>query len=204
MVALLGGLLVLFVTFWVVYGVLFVAVNRWVPISHETRLLISAAYLVLLFLGYARSDSEYLSQLRVETVDGRPAYSIHLPGGWHVSNVNWLNPTNVQSLAKVISQLLFTGPRALGSAWRNAVKARALLQANAANCTPVFPILLARGKRAPYAELAAFAGTEPPKVFGDLLLIDVAQHLQSPPGLVVSSAVREQITGIKPLGAVEW
>jgi hypothetical protein len=149
------------------------------------------------FIAYAFTDPEYLSKLEVHTVDGRPAYSIRLPGGWRLSNVDYLNPRNARSMAKVILQILTAGPRALVSSWRYAVRAAALRRVDPGELAGIFAMLAERGRRVPYNELGGQALRDPEKAFADLLLLDVAQHLPtSPEGMVITSKCREQITGI--------
>jgi hypothetical protein len=149
-------------------------------------------------VGYATTDSEYLSKLEIRTVDGRPAYDIPLPGGWRLSNVNRLSPTTLSSQAKVVLQLLFALPRSFVGAWRYGRHAFAIMQMNPAASAGIFAVLVTRGRRIPYEELAGHALKEPEKAFSDLLLLDVAQHLETQPqGLVISSKCREAMTGIK-------
>jgi len=167
----------------------------------NTWLWITLGVIVFSSVGYATTDSEYLSRLEIRTVDGRPAYNIPLPGGWHLSNVNRFSPTTARSQAKVVLQLLFALPRSFVGAWRYGKRTAALMKVEPSASAGMFAALASRGKRIPYEELAGQALKDPEKAFADLLLLDVAQHLETQPqGLVVTSKCREAMTGIKQDG----
>lgn len=196
LLSLAGAALVFLVIFWAAY--IFLLFENKVPLLW---LWVSLAVIAFSFIAYATTDSEYLSQLEVRTVDGRPAYSIPLPGGWRLSNVNYMDPKTARSLAKVVLQLITSGPRALVASWRYARRAAALRAVDADTIAPMVRVLAERGRRVPYEDLGGLAMREPEKAFSAIILLDVAQHLEGPPpGLVISSRVREQITGIKADG----
>ena len=164
-------------------------------------LWITVGVIAFSFIAYAFTDPEYLSKLEVRTVDGRAAYHIQLPGGWSLSNVNYFSPKTQQAIARMILQFISSGPRALVASWRYAIRAIAARKIDPESIASMFKLLVERGKRASYEELAGLAMREPEKAFADLLLLDVVQHLPTPPeGMVITSKIREAVTGIKTDG----
>jgi hypothetical protein len=190
--ALCGAAFTFLVIFWAAY-ISFHPMGR----ASQTWLWAALGVSAFSFVAYAFTDPEYLSKLEVHTVDGRPAYNIALPGGWRLSNVDYRHPKNLQSLAKIILQLITTGPRGLVGSWRYVKRAVALNHIDIPAVAPMFRKLVERGRRIPYEELAGEVIRDPEKAFSAMLLLDVAQHLPSQPeGMVVTSRCREKITGI--------
>jgi hypothetical protein len=190
--ALCGAALTFLVIFWAAY-ISFFPMGR----PSQTWLWVALGVTAFSFVAHACTDPEYLSKLEVRTVDGRPAYNIPLPGGWRLSNVDYRHPKNLQSLAKIILQLLTTGPRGLFGSWRYLKRAIALSQIEISTVAPLFRRLVEYGRRISYDELAGEAIRDPEKAFSALLLLGDEQHLPSEPqGLVVTSRCRERITGI--------
>lgn len=181
------------------YG-LVVAIS-WLAFLRESNVphWIAMGYLAAIFLSYPRHDSERLTQLEVDTTDGRAPWSIDFPGGIHASNLNIISTKTVGSMAKVITQVLFVAPRSFAALWRAVAKARALAKADARACAPAFSLLLRKGRRVPYSELAREAGSDPSSVLSLLLVLNLAQHLPTEPvGMVVLSSVREKLCGTAP------
>jgi hypothetical protein len=192
-----GGCLVILL----IFGVAFMAFALSAMKGSNTWIWAALVVVAFSFIAHACMDPEYLSQLEVRTVDGRAAYNIRLPGGWNLSNVDYLNPKTQQALAKIVLQIITSGPRALAASWRYAKRAAALRRVEPGELAGMFKMLSERGRRIPYEELAGQALRSPEKAFADLLLLDVAQHLPGPPaGMVISSRCREQVTGIKSDG----
>ena len=71
---LLAGAAVLFLTFWFVYGVIYISLDWIVPHSHEFRLWLSFAVVALLFVFNATTDRRSLEDYRLTTddLDDRP------------------------------------------------------------------------------------------------------------------------------------
>lgn len=194
--AFCGAALVFFTIVWASYIGTFATAKesyRW--------LWYSLSVIAFSFIAHARLDEEYLSRLEISTVDGRPGYNIYLPGGWRLSNVNYLDPKTQRAQARIILQLLASGPRALFAAFRAIARAIGVSRVDPAAITGMFKTLVERGRRIPYDELAGLAARNPEKCFADLLLLDVAQHLKTEPqGMVIHSHIREKITGINSSG----
>lgn len=170
-----------------------------IPHHNHMWLWSSLTAIAFSFIAYMRTDSDYIGDLEVGTLGGGPAFHIWIPGGYSLSNINYLDPKTQRSMAKVVLQILVIGPSALFAAWRFAVRTIGVLRVDLDSAAAMFRVLAERGKRVPYHELAGEVPRNPEKSIGDLLLLDVAQHLGSEPqGMVIHSTCREKLTGIKP------
>ena len=197
LMSLLAGTLCILVVVWLAWYLTHGFTGR----NPNAWLWLTLGVLAFSSIGYATTDSEYLSKLEIRTVDGRPAYDIPLPGGWRLSNVDRLSPTTMRSQAKVVLQLLFVLPCSFVGAWRYGRRAFAQLKIDPSASAGMLAALATRGRRIPYDELAVHALKQPEKAFADLLLLDIVQHLGTQPqGLVISSKCRETMTGIKSNG----
>jgi len=192
---LVFGAVALVITFWFVYGAIWFGFQWCLPHSHQTRLLISAAFLVILFIGNARTDRDYLNSYEVETVDGREPYTIDVPEVGILSNLNFLSPATINSLTKVIAQLLFIGPQLISASWRLAFRSAQLARIEAASAARVVERLQSRKGRVPFAELIPAVGGEiMDAALRDLRMLDAIQFLDSPPpGVMLTTAFRETI-----------
>lgn len=188
-----GGVLATVATYGVVYGASWVVIGEHA--GRTAYQCIAWGYLAVIFFTYPRHDPERLSVLVVETVDGRPPWSISLPGGTLVSNLNFTSPQTIGTLAKIIVQVAYLAPAALLGAWRCSQCAYAASQADARACAPALALLLRKGTRVPYEELAVEAGRFPASVFSVLLLLNLAQHLPGDPvGMVILTPIRERLS----------
>src|SRR5439155_25878704 len=88
---LLASALVLLFTFWVVYCFLWFIgfqFHRWFSIPHAGAVGAALLVLVLLFIGNARTDPEYLSEFSLTPgLAGDQAVVFYLPAGGVVSNL---------------------------------------------------------------------------------------------------------------------
>jgi hypothetical protein len=116
-VAFLAGLAVLFATFWFTYAVIWFGMlgvsaasellfTKRLAISHPWRLALSSLFIALLFFGNARASREYLSDYSRRNY---PGGGTGMQAGLLGSLVCLLAYPETSS--KMISDLLFTGPR---------------------------------------------------------------------------------------------
>jgi len=112
---LLASALVLLFTFWVVYCFLWFIgfqFRHWFSIPHAVRVSVGLLVLVLLFIGNARTDPEYLSEFSLTpSLAGDQAVVFYLPAVGVVSNLNPLAPDQARNAVKMIKDLSFSGPR---------------------------------------------------------------------------------------------
>jgi len=114
-ISLVGGLVLLFLTFWFVYAIIWFGMfgvsaasellaSKRVSLPHAWRLGLSAAFIALLFIGNARTSREYLSAYPKDNYRPSPAVF-----GGSLALIWLLGHSEASS--KMISDLLFTGPR---------------------------------------------------------------------------------------------
>ena len=189
------GIVALIVTFWFVYGAIWWGFQWCLPHSHQTRLLISSAFLVILFIGNARTDRDYLTSYEVKTVDGREPYTIDVPEVGILSNLNFFSPATINSLTKVIAQLLFIGPQLISASWRLGCRSVQLARIDVAPAPSVLERLLGSKGRVPFSELIPVLGGEGMDVaLRDLRMLDAIQFLNSPPpSVMLTTTFREAI-----------
>src|SRR6266478_6400772 len=119
--SLLSGVVLLFLTFWLVYAIIWVItsgfsaasellVSKPVFLSHGWRLTLSGVFIVLLFIGNARTSREYLGSY---PRDDYPVSPAALGGSLAVV---WLL-SHSEATSKMICDLLYTGPRLVVGAW---------------------------------------------------------------------------------------
>jgi hypothetical protein len=192
--AFVGGLLALVITFWLAYGALYFGFQWLLPHTHQTRLLISGAFLILLFIGNARTSRDYLTAYEISTVDGREPYTIYLPEVGMTSNLNFLDPKTVNSMTKIIAQLLFIGPRLFVAATRLIRRVGKLREVRVLPCARGIEMLRRHRGRVPFTEILAGLDDDAAVTLQQLLLLDALQFLQSaPPGAMLTSKFREEL-----------
>ena len=122
--SLLAGLAILFLTFWFVYAIIWIAnmgissvsellVNKRLAFNHGWRLALSGVFVLLLFIENARTSREYLSDYPREDYpaypDGPAVFGGGLALGWLLAHP--------QASSKMISDILFSGPRCIMGAF---------------------------------------------------------------------------------------
>lgn len=193
--ALVIGIVVCVITFWLIYGAIWMGFDSMLPHTHQTRMIISGIGMVILFIGNARTDREYLNSYSVDTIDGRAAYTINVPNVGIVSNLNLFSPNTVNSLTKVIAQLLYIGPRLVTASWRLIRRSVEFSRFNIAPSVQVLEKLSASKGRVPFTELLASMNGETAQAgLRDLKMLDAIQFLDSKPaGVMLTSDFRDEL-----------
>ena len=191
-VALVAGSVAVVLTFWAVYGAIYFGFQWLVPHSHQTRLLVAAAFVVLLFIGNARTSREYLTTYEVDTIDGREPYTFQVPELGVLSNLNFFSPNTINSLTKVLAQLMFIGPQWITAAFRLASQAAFLRRLPLAACAQLVEKLRQHAGRVPFTTLLPSGHDETSAgTLRDLLTLDAIQLLDGPPaGAMLTSTFR--------------
>jgi hypothetical protein len=194
---LLLGAVVLFVTFWVVYLVIYLGFDWIFHMSHTVRLWVSAGFMLLLFIGNATTDREYL-----ETYSFTPGTSsdkvvhIDIPGVVSGSTVNPLAPDSAHSYVKIITSVLYGGPRLVSNAWQLLRRVQRLRGLDRDACTAVLALLAASDGKVPFTEIASAIprGHDVATVLERLRDIDGVLFLKAEPaGLSLLSDFREEL-----------
>src|SRR5437773_4189993 len=188
----LASALVLFITFWVVYCFLWFIgfqFRHWFAIPHMVRIGVGLLVLVLLFIGNARTDPEYLSEFSLTPgLTGDQAVVFYLPA------LGVVSPDQTRNAAKMITELGFSGPRLAVAAWRAARKAKRLRQLDVPHAAEVLAVLLSARGKVSFSELLPQIGKhDPARVFVALHDIEGVVFLQSPPqGMSLTQDLRAE------------
>ena len=196
---LLVGVALLVVTFFCAAVVLWVALNgagsalsqilwnRPLHLSLAAIVIVSALFVVFLFIESARVSREYLSSRR-----RGPSRSKEWNGGF----VNLLVYSDISS--RLIADALLTGPRLVTGAWSCLRKASRLSRLDVESGSRVLAVLFARASRCGFDELAQLSGvSDPGKTAGQLRDIDgvLLIHLD-PSGLTLTSELRQELASV--------
>jgi len=194
---LLGGLAILAATWGLTYLVSLVAIGPWLGYRHWIHSAIGLFFVPALFWGNARTSREYLSEYSVSvgTVSDT-VVSFYLPGVGMASNVNPLAPDTIHSGAKMITDVLYTGPRVVVAGFRALRKARRIRQMDVASCGAVVTALWAAKRRLSFQEIVDATGlTDPGPIFSQIRDIEGVLFLQrEPAGLALSQELRQELT----------
>ena len=188
----LASALVLFITFWVVYCFLWFIgfqFRHWFAIPHMVRIGVGLLVLVLLFIGNAQTDPEYLSEFSLTPgLTGDQAVVFYLPA------LGVVSPDQTRNAAKMITELGFSGPRLAVAAWRAARKAKRLRQLDVPHAAEVLAVLLSARGKVSFSELLPQIGKhDPARVFVALHDIEGVVFLQSPPqGMSLTQDLRAE------------
>lgn len=195
------GVVVLFITFWMIYGVVWLGFNWFLPHSHITRMIISFAVLILLFVGNARTNRAYLESYSFTTGTSNPRpMTIYLPGIGVGSTINPLAPDTLHSQVKVFTSLLFSGPRLATAAFRLVGRARRIRSLDLEACAAILAFLSTKDARVSFKEVvkAIPGGVDVPQVLEQLAEIDGVMFLKSdPPGLSLMSGLRTELRELR-------
>jgi hypothetical protein len=209
-VSMVAGLVVLTATFFFTYAIIWAGVNmgasalcqlvagKRLHVTHAQILIACSVFLVLLFIGNARTSREYLSEYGEFPPPG-PRYYLALPLGAPGSLL--LNP---RASAKLITNLLYIGPRLIVCSGRALLQFRQCLAVDASGCARALEVLLQRPQRVPCTELAEqLADHDVAAVLSQLRRIDGVVFLtQDPPGFTLSRELRLDLLGDQCVGRV--
>jgi hypothetical protein len=194
-VALLAGLVVLFLTFWFTYAIVWfgfrgvsavssLAFNQKLHLAHEWRLVASGVFLVLLFIQHLRTSPWHWGDY-----PQRDDYSFmagHALGPWALLRYPGAS-------ANMIADILLSGPRLLTGTWTLLQESKRLKQLDVDGCSQLITFLASRPLAVPYEELRE-AGWE--DWFGQLRNIEGVVFLEK--GLNLSAELRKELAGLQP------
>lgn len=192
----LGGLAVMLFTFGITYSAIWFISWTFFEASSTVCLWLSVGMMVALFVGNLTTSREYLESYSFTTgTASDEVVSFHVPQVGMVSNINPLAPDSAHSIVKMITSILFTGPRMMMGAVRGVRRWKRLGAVDVHGCAGVLSMLLERGQRVPLTEVAAaFPDKRLETLFPQLAEIDGVLFLKSgQPGLSLSSDLRREI-----------
>jgi hypothetical protein len=201
--ALLGGLVVLFLTFWLACAILFVAgwgigaitelvFSRKFVLTHGWRLALSGLFLLALFIEWIRRRPEDLGTYgEVNAPPGSNALVFHT-GTTGALAMLLANP---QASATMITEFLYTGPRLIlgvGTLLRAATQTRDF---DVAGCALALELLASRDKAVAHDELTAVCPeADWPKLHRDLSGIPGVLLLEK--SVTLRAELREELAAL--------
>lgn len=195
--SLFGGVVV-FITFWVVYGLFWYITHYFLETSHAVRLMVAFGVVLLLFWGNLTTSRSYLESLSFSTgtASDEPV-TLYIPGVGMGSTINPLAPDSMGSFVKMITSVLYTGPRIVMASIRSFRHAAKLSRLDRKTTREVLDLLWERNERVSFQEICgAFPSLSPERFFGNLAVIDGILFLSSdPPGISLSTELRKEIAG---------
>ena len=191
--ALLGGAVILFLTFWFTYAIIWfcvpgisavteLAFSKKLRLAHEWRLLLSGLFLLLLFIQHLRTcpwhwgnypqDENYDRAWALGRAFGPAGALLSAPG----------------ASANMIADILMSGPRLTTGAWKLWRESRRLHFLDEAGCAQLLGFLASRPSAVPYEDLHQ-AGWE--EWFGHLRCVEGVIFLEK--GITLSSELRQEL-----------
>lgn len=196
---LLGGLLVLFVSFWVAYGVIWFISHSIFPLSHRVILFIAGGFMTLVVILGARQNWQNLDPLEQQVrLGGQMDITLtpwpRLGVGLDTDAVKY-SAFEIRSTASVINSILCGGVLLVLGSLPKLRRFRRLRRIDVGGCARVIALLHAAAKRQSFSEIVErLPGLNPVNVFDDLRYIDGVLFLsREPPGLMLDTEVRSEL-----------
>ncbi len=177
LLALLAGALVLFLTFWLAYAVLFVGEgavsslgelvwNHQLYLTHVWRLALCGCFLLALFVEWLRRSVWDLGNYPTANVPpGTQALVYH--GGVAASFAVLL--ANPQATSTMLTELLYTGPRLVVGSWHLVRQAFRFRRLDVPACAWTLALLASTDHAVTYENLAAaWPGADWPRLRNEL------------------------------------
>jgi hypothetical protein len=196
---LLTGLVVLFVSFWVTYGVIWFISSSVYPLSHHVRLLIAALFMILVVVVGIRQNREDVEpldrQLRVAHEMDIELTPYSRFGISYQTEAVKAAAFEIRSVASVINYILCGGVILILSSWRRVSLFRRMKDIDREQCARVITLLKTAAKRQSFVEIVEkLPGLNPVKVFDDLSYIEGVIFLANePPGLTLLPEVSDEL-----------
>jgi len=182
---ILLGLVLLLTTFLILYalsGLIF-------PTSDTLRIVLAVAGIIGAFVAnsmFSQSLSSAVNQSAGLTGSGE-------------SKTDTQNTDSVQTFGRMLTTLLFCGPKAILFGLSMADKAKRMKRMDYPGCSAVLVLLLTRDSRLPYSEIKSrLSKLDTLTVFGQMEDIEGVLFLESdPPGLSLSENLRRELSMFK-------
>ncbi len=199
---LLGGLLVLFVSFWVAYGVIWFISHSLYVLSDRAILLVAGGFMTLVVIVGARQNWESLDPLEQQV---RLADQMDITlSPWNRYGVAYdtdalkAGAFEVRSVASTINCILCGGVLLCLGSLGKLRRFRRMRRINVAECARVIALLRAAARRQSYAEIVEkLPGLNPVNVFDDLRYIDGVLFLaREPSGLTLIPELKSELNSL--------
>lgn len=189
-----GALPVLFITFWVIYAVLWIGFQGLLP-GHGARLAGCGFVLILLFVGYATANWEYLQALKFDSSNKLMTARLAAYATGHSGFSLLAGPQTAHAFVKVISVTLLLGPGLIDLALRLAGRAQLLRELNIVAVAQSLTSLLEAEKRLTVEELAEGAAIDTDELMRNLSLVEGVVPLKSGElAVTLSESLQQELT----------
>lgn len=196
-----AALPVFFVTFWVIYGVLWIGFQGLLT-THTARLLGSGFVVLLLIPCYVTANWNELRNLKFESSDRLLAARMIARASGIGGAAFLAGPQTAHAMIKVLSVTLLLGPWLVHLAIKLAGRASLLEKLNAAAVSQALALLIEKEQRMSLEELAQQTHITEEDLALDLALVDGVIPLKSgEPGYTLNDELREELLHHRPGGA---
>jgi hypothetical protein len=196
LLAFLAGVVVLFLTFWFTYAIVYIgcegisavselAFSKRLRLSHEWRLAGSGLFLVLLFIQHFRTRPWHWGDYPKRDYVAAPALQYHAGAAGGLAFMLAYPGAS----ANMVADILLSGPRLVTGAWNLWRESMRLARLDEARCAELIAFLSSCGAAVPYDELRN-AGWE--DWFGQLRSIEGVLFLEK--GLGLSGELRKELS----------
>ena len=199
---LLGGLLILYVSFWVAYGVIWFISHSLFVLSNRIILLAAGGFMtVVVFVG-AKQNWQNLDPLEqqvrlAEQMDIRLSPWNPYRAAYNTDAVKAVG-FEVRSVASTINCILCGGVLLCLGSLRKLHRFRRLRRIGVSGCARVIALLQSAGRRQSFAEIVEkLPGLNPVNVFDDLRYIDGVLFLErEPSGLTLTPELKDELSSL--------
>lgn len=192
---------VFYVTFWVIYAVLWVGFQGLLT-THTARLLVSGLVVVLLIPAYVTANWNELRSLKFESSD-RLLVARMIARASGMSSLTLLaGPQTAHSFVKVLSVTLLLGPGLVHLAIKLAGRASLLDKLDVAAISQALTLLIEKEQRVSLEEMAQQSHTTEDGLMMDLALVDGVVPLKSGElGYTLNDDLRQELLSHRPVAA---
>ena len=196
---LLGGLLVLFVSFWVAYGVIWFVSHSLFHLSHRVILLVAGGFMTLVVIVGARQNWQNLDPVEQHvrlaeqmdiTLSPWNRYGMSLD-----TDAVKAGAFEIRSMASAVNCFLCGGVLLVLGSLPKLRRFQRLRRIDVDGCARVVALLHAAARRQSFDEIVEkLPGLDPVNVFDDLRYIDGVLFLSSEPsGLMLNPELRSEL-----------
>ncbi len=196
-----AALPVFFLTFWVIYAVLWIGFQGLLT-THTARLLGSGFVVLLLIPAYVTANWNELRSLKFESSDRLLAARMIARASGMGGLAFLAGPQTAHAFVKVLSVTLLFGPWLVHFAIKLAGRASLLDKLNVAAVSQALALLIEEEHRLSLDDLAQQTHTTEDDLALDLALVDGVIPLKSgEPGYTLNDELREELLSHRPGGS---
>ena len=205
--SLLAGVLILYVSFWVSYGVVWFISSSLFPLKHQVILLLAGAFMTLVVVVGARQNLADLDPLQRQVRMAKEMDITLTPysryGMSYKTDALKAAVFEVRSVAAVVNYILCGGVKLIFGGVAQWRRFRRLATVNLSAAAQVLGLLYAAGKRQSFAQIVEkLPDINAIKVCSDLRFVEGVLFFSSdPPGLALHPDLKEELTGVLQVGS---